>query len=159
MLLILLCFVLSYYVSLRSEFCFVMSYYVSLRSKFCFVLSYYVSLRSEFCFVMSYYVSLRSEFCFVLSYYVSLRSEFCFVMSYYVSLRSEFCFVMFLNTIFGSFLPPVVCGMFYVLFTRFVFASALWCPTPIVLCFVLFFLVLCTSFSGLSSFDCPFGIL
>jgi hypothetical protein len=97
--------------------------------------------------------------CFVLSYYVSLRSEFCFVMSYYVSLRSEFCFVMFLNTIFGSFLPPVVCGMFYVLFTRFVFASALWCPTPIVLCFVLFFLVLCTSFSGLSSFDCPFGIL
>jgi hypothetical protein len=56
--------------------CFVLSYYVSLRSEF---LSYYVSLRSEF---MSYYVSLRSEF---LSYYVSLRSEFRVVMSVMIS--------------------------------------------------------------------------
>jgi hypothetical protein len=39
------------------------------------VLSYYVSLRSEFRVVLSYYVSLRSEFRVVLSYYVSLRSD------------------------------------------------------------------------------------
>ena len=49
------------------------------------MLSYYVSLRSEFRVVISYYVSLRSEFRVVMSYYVSLRSEFRVVMSYYVS--------------------------------------------------------------------------
>jgi hypothetical protein len=38
---------------------------------FSFLLSYYVSLRSEFRVVLSYYVSLRSEFRVVLYIYMS----------------------------------------------------------------------------------------
>ena len=46
---------------------------------------------------------------------------------------------------FGSSLPPVVCGRAHVLFTLNVFACAEWCQTHIVLCcvFVLFFFILC----------------
>ena len=38
----------------------------------------------------------------------------------------------------------LVCRSAHVLFTLFVFACALWCPTHIVFCFVSFFFVLCT---------------
>ena len=69
-------------------------------------------------------------FCFLLlSYYVSLHSEFRVVMSVTISVK---------KMMFCSSLPPVVCRRAHVFFTLF---------------------VLCVSFSGLSIFDCPFGIL
>ena len=37
------------------------------------MMSYYVSLRSDFHVVMSYFVSLRSDFYVVMSYYVGLN--------------------------------------------------------------------------------------
>ena len=69
----------------------------------------------------------------------------------------------FIKTIFGSSLPLVVCMMVHVLFTFLrLFAYS---GVKHILCsvFVLFFFVLCVpyiaSFSGLSIFYCPFGIL
>jgi hypothetical protein len=56
-------------------------------------------------------------------------------------------------------LPPVVCSRAHVLFTLFVFACVKWYPTHIVLCFCFVFLRLVVSFSELSMFECPFGIL
>ena len=82
---------------------------------------------------------------------------------------------------FGSSFPPVVCKRAHVLFTLVVFVCAYWCPIHIVLVFcVVFlrlvyvarfsglsfrysldcpFLIALSVFSGLSFFDCPFGIL
>jgi hypothetical protein len=51
---------------------------------------------------------------------------------------------------------------FHVLFMLFVFVCVKWYPTHIVLCFCLFFFVLCTlcyKFLCIVHFDCPFGIL
>ena len=56
-----------------------------------------------------------------------------------------------------SYLPPVICRRAHVLFTLLVFVYVQWYPTHIVLCFV--FLRLVSSFSELSIFDLPFGIL
>jgi hypothetical protein len=65
-----------------------------------------------------------------------------------------------MKPMFGSSLPPVVCKRDHVLFRLFGFVYVEWCSTHIVLCFGLFFVVLCIiSFSGLSIFDCSFGIL
>ena len=63
--------------------------------------------------------------------------------------------------VFVSSLPPVVCMMSHVLFTLFVFVCAEWCPTHIALCFCFVFLrlIYVASFSGLSIFYYPFGIL
>ena len=61
--------------------------------------------------------------------------------------------------IFCSSLPPEVCRRVHVLFMLFVFACVQWCPTHVVLCFCFVFLHLVAIFSGLSIFDCPFGIL
>jgi hypothetical protein len=55
---------------------------------------------------------------------------------------------------FGSCLPPVVCRRALVLFTLFVFACVLWCPTHIALCA---FLRLAYSMLTVS-LDCPFWI-
>jgi len=64
---------------------------------------------------------------------------------------------------FGSSLPPVVCRSAHVLFTLFVFVCVEWCPTHMVFCFLFCFssscVPYCASFSGLSIFYCPFGIL
>ena len=46
----------------------------------------------------------------------------------------------------GSSLLPVVCRRAHVLFTLFVFICAQWCVANIVLCFMLFFFVLCALF-------------
>ena len=75
---------------------------------------------------------------------VCVAHLFSFVLSYYVSLRSELCVVRYdfrIATMFGSFLPPVVCRRARVLFMLSVLVCAYWCPTHIV--FVFFFLVLC----------------
>jgi len=50
-----------------------------------------------------------------------------------------------INTMFGSYLPPLTCRRTHFLLTLFVFVYVLWCPTHIVMCFcVLFFFVLCS---------------
>ena len=46
-----------------------------------------------------------------------------------------------IKTMFGSCLPPVVCGMGRIFFTLFVLCCIWWCPTYIVLCFC--FVCLC----------------
>jgi hypothetical protein len=79
---------------------------------------------------------------FALSYYVSSRSEFRVVMSFTISVK---------KTMFGSFLPPVVCRRAHVLFTLFVFVCVLCCPTHIVLWFYFVFLPV--------SLDCPFLVV
>ena len=56
-------------------------------------------------------------------------------------------------TMFGSSLPPVVSRKVHVLITLFVLASALWCPTHIVLCVCGFF---CVYPMLPVSLDCPF---
>ena len=38
------------------------------------------------------------------------------------------------KTMFGWYLPPVLCMSFHVLFTIFVLVCVYWCPTHIVLC-------------------------
>ena len=58
-----------------------------------------------------------------------------------------------LITMFGSFLPPVICWYELVLFTFFVFVCGYWCPTHIVLCFGLFFIVLCAVCCALVCFS------
>jgi hypothetical protein len=66
------------------------------------------------------------------------------------------------KTMFGSSLPPVVCRRTHVFFTLFVFACVMWCPTHIVLCFVLFSsscVHYVVSFSGLTIVDCPFSVI
>ena len=60
---------------------------------------------------------------------------------------------------FGSSLPPVVYRRARVLFTLFVFVCVLWCPTHIVLCFSSYCVAYVVNFSGLSFFNCHFGIL
>jgi len=64
-----------------------------------------------------------------------------------------------IKTMFGSFLPPVVCRMAHVLFTLFVFVCLKWCPTHIVLCFCFVFLRLVYPMLPVFwSLDCPFLI-
>ena len=60
------------------------------------------------------------------------------------------------ETMFGSSLPPVVCGRAYVLFTLFVFVC-IWCCVVLCFCFVFFSsCVPCVaSFYGLSIYDRP----
>ena len=63
---------------------------------------------------------------------------------------------------FVSSLPSGVCRRAHILLTLFLITCVKWCPTNSVLCFVLFVFVLhtlCCHFSGLSIFDCPFGVL
>jgi hypothetical protein len=84
-----------------------------------------------------------------------------------VSLRSEFRvfdvrYDFRMKTMFGSFLPPVVCMRAHVLFALFVFACVLWYPKHIELCncfsFSSSFVPYVASFPGLSILDCSFGI-
>jgi len=68
-----------------------------------------------------------------------------------------------IKTIFGSYLPPVVCRRVHVLFTLFVGFFA-YCGVQHILCCVfVLFLSSCipyvAGFSGLSFFDSPLGIL
>jgi len=58
------------------------------------------------------------------------------------------------GTMFGSSLPPVVCGRAYVLFTLFVFVCMWWC---VVLCFCFVFLRLVCHVLPVS-LDCLFMI-
>jgi hypothetical protein len=70
-----------------------------------------------------------------------------------------------MEMMFGSSFPPVVNRKVLILFTLLVFVCMQWCPTHVVLClcFVCLPFVSCVpceaSYSGLSIFDCPFGIL
>jgi hypothetical protein len=59
--------------------------------------------------------------------------------------------------LFGSSSPPVVCRRAHVLFTLFVFVCT-YCVV-FLFCFVYPIRLYVASFSGLSIFDCPFGIL
>jgi hypothetical protein len=92
---------------------------------------------------------------------------FCVALLCVFTLRVPCCDVRYdfrIQTMFGSSLPPVVCRRAYVLVKLLVFGYIEWCPTHFVLffCFV-FFSSYCApyvdSFSGLSIFDCHFGIL
>ena len=58
---------------------------------------------------------------------------------------------------FGLSLPPVVCRRAHVLFTLFVLACALWCPTHTVLCVCSVVPRLVYSILPVS-LDCPFFI-
>ena len=68
-----------------------------------------------------------------------------------------------IKTMFGSYLPPVVCRRAHDSFTLFVFAYAecTWCPAHYVLCFLfcLFssFVLLTDCFSEFSILDCTLG--
>jgi len=79
---------------------------------------------------------------------------------YYASLRYEFRFVMTITICTKKWCSVHLYLQLFVLFTLFVYACVLWGSTHIVLCFCfVFFLCYVASFSGLSIFDCPFGIL
>ena len=58
---------------------------------------------------------------------------------------------------FGSSLPPVVCGRVGVLFTLFMCVLVLWCPKHVVLYFCFVFLRLVYPMLPVS-LDCPFLI-
>ena len=49
----------------------------------------------------------------------------------------DVCYDFIIKMMFGSSLPPVVCGRAHILFSSVVFVLAKWCPTHIVLCFLL----------------------
>ena len=53
-------------------------------------------------------------------------------------------------------LPQVVCRRVHILFTLFVLACALWCPTHIVLCFSSYCISCVVSFSGVFILGLPF---
>ena len=63
-----------------------------------------------------------------------------------------------IKMMFRSSLPPVVCRRADVLFTLFVFVCVQWCRTHILLCFSSSCVPYGAGLSGLSIFDCPFGI-
>ena len=70
----------------------------------------------------------------------------------------------FIKTMFSSSLPPVVCRMAHALFTlyMYVFVCVQWCSTHCVVflfCFSSSCVPCVVSFSRLSIFYCPFGIL
>jgi hypothetical protein len=48
--------------------------------------------------------------------------------------------VIYYAIMFDTSIPPVVCRRAHVLLTLFIFVSAQWCPTYIVMCFWFFFL-------------------
>ena len=90
-----------------------------------------------------------------------------------MSLRSEFRvfdvrYDFRMKTMFGSFLPPVVCMRAHVLFALLVFACVLWYPKHIELCNCFVFLRLLYPMSPVSlrllypmspvSLDCTFWI-
>ena len=61
-----------------------------------------------------------------------------------------------------TIMSVVVCRRAHVLLMLFVFVCVQWCPMHIVLCLFLLpssCLLYVASFSELSIFDCPFGIL
>ena len=68
--------------------------------------------------------------------------------SYYVS---KLRVVFHINTISGSSLPPVICGLTRVLFTLFLFV----CATVVCCVFALFFFIYVASFSELSLLIAP----
>jgi hypothetical protein len=88
-----------------------------------------------------------------------------FVLSYYKCVFAfrvpccDVCYDFSMKTMFGSSLPLVVCGWAHVLFASVVFVWAKWCPTHIVLCFLLCSSSPCVSyvvsFPALSICDCP----
>ena len=76
-----------------------------------------------------------------------------------LSLSHAVCSIMSYLPYLCLSLSHAVCSRAHVLFTLFVFACVKWYPTHIVLCFCFVFLRLVVSFSELSMFECPFGIL
>ena len=75
-------------------------------------------------------------------WWVRVAHLFSFVCSGFRVVMIRYYFHMY--RIFGSSLPPIVWRRVLVLFKFFVFVDVKWCPTHIVLYFVLFFLVLFT---------------
>ena len=117
------------------------NYFIKRRSNLTNIAIYSITVDLRFLLIAGS-VSLIN---FVLFYYVSLSSEFRVVMSYYVSLRSEFRVVMSvtistIKTMFGFYLLPVVWRRT----TIFVLICVICVCLHIVVCFVLFFFVLCT---------------
>ena len=114
------------------------------------VLSYYVSVRSEFCVVLlcvsTFWVLCCPIMCLyvlssVLSYYVSVRSEFCVVLLCVSTFWVLCCCVRYdfrKKTKSRSSSPPVVCRRIHILLTH--------SGVQYILCFVfvLFLFVLCT---------------
>ena len=83
------------------------------------------------------------------------------VVTYWVPC-CDVCYNFRIKMMFGSSLPPVVCRSAHVLFILFVFVCVQKCPTHCVVFFVCFSLSCvpyAASFSVLSIFDCPFGIV
>jgi len=90
---------------------------------------------------------------FVLSYYVSLRFEFRVVVFGTISVWTQCSVRPYLQLFVGApSLISVICVCLW-----------LWCPTHIFIVYLFCFYSSCVpyfaSFSGLSIFDCPFGIL
>jgi hypothetical protein len=141
------CFLVGSLLLIFLDFCVVLSYVFMLWVLCCLILCLYVMSS-----VLSYLMSLCYEFCVVLSYVFMLWVLCCDVLCLYVmssvlwclmSLCYEFCVVM-----------SYVC-------LRIVVSNTHSDVQHIVCCaFVLFFFVPhVASFSGLSIFYCPFGIL
>ena len=91
-----------------------------------------------------------------------------FVLSYYIcvfSLWAPCCDVRYDFRIKQCSVRPyrqLFVGGLMSFFTLFVFACVMWCPTHIVLCFVLFSsscVHYVVSFSGLIIVDCPFSVI
>ena len=81
----------------------------------------------------------------------------CPITCLYV-LSSDVRYNFGITMMFRSSLPTVVCKRADVLFMLFVFVCVQWCPTHILLCFSSSCVPYGAGFSGLSIFDCPFGI-
>jgi hypothetical protein len=96
-----------------------------------------------------------------------LKSFLFFLVGFTLLISLFFCVVLLcaftfcvlccdfrIKTMFGSYLPPVVCESAHFLFTLFMFVCTLWCPTNIVLCFC--FVCQRVVYSMLpGSLDCP----
>ena len=90
---------------------------------------------------------------FVLSYYVSLPFEFHVVMSVTIAAQERCSVRVYLQLFVGGLMS----------YLRYLCLFAFSGVQYIVLCFCFVFLHSCVpyvaSFSGLSNFDCPFGVL
>jgi hypothetical protein len=93
--------------------------------------------------------------CFVLSYYVSLHSEFRVVMSVTISALKRYSVRLYLQLFVGGLMSYLR----YLCLFVYSGIQHILCCVVFLLCFSSSCVPFVASFSGLSFFDCPFGIL
>ena len=97
--------------------------------------------------------------CFLLGSVLFIFLVFCVVLLCFFTILVPCCedrYALHITTMFGSSLPAVVCRRANVLFTLFMI-DCVWCFFFV--CLRLVSVPYVANFSGLSIFDCPFGIL